>query len=180
VANPAFSESTRQEMVAAIRAHLEQSGSSGLTALHGRFPSVSQASFWRCVRAVKADRADAAAVVERVPVAEIPAPPVGLPGDAALDVGAELRACLDVARRVQKSAEKEDGTPRDANLMLRASEHRRRVVETGFHLAKEWADVRRIEGFLAAVVRALEKRDKTLAAEVIADVRRLQREWFPT
>jgi hypothetical protein len=180
VAAQAFSEATRQAMVSAIREHLDQHGSYGLTAVHERFPAVSASSFWRAVRSVKAGRADAEAVVDGIPAARLPDAPVGsLPGDAALDVGAELRACLDVARRVQKSAEKEDGTPRDANLMLRASEHRRRVIETGFHLAREWADVRRIESFMAAVMRGLESRDRTLAEEVIREMRRLRETWFP-
>src|SRR5580704_6833370 len=57
----------REEVFAAVKAHLARGGRPSWKIVRAQFPNVSQATFWRCVRSAKAARSGAGSATASSP-----------------------------------------------------------------------------------------------------------------
>jgi hypothetical protein len=102
--------------------------------------------------------------------------------ESIVDVGAgpvidELKKCLNVAWDLMAHARKEDGRPKNAKLLLQASEHLRRVTETMIRLQEAMNQVVQVESFQQAVFDVLREESPPLVERVLKRLRYLNEQW---
>ena len=85
-----------------------------------------------------------------------------------------LENCMKAARDAMAHSRHPDGSVRLAKSLLAGSEHMRRIVETAARVHATVVDSQKVENYFRALLRALEHRDKSLAAEVLADLEGVQ------
>ncbi len=133
--------------------------------------------------------ADAEARAARVPepaveaahevVAIIPAVPRV---ETMISIGAgpvidELGKCIKAAHDLMAHARHGDGKPKNAKLLLSASEHLRRSTETMIRLQEMMASVIQVEAFHRAVFDVLREQDPKLVEGVLRRLRQLNEQW---
>lgn len=129
----------------------------------------------RDVKAAAEERAKAPDPPRAVVEAAAPKlPAVVTVGDVASSGGVipvieRLTACLETAEQVMAYARNADGTVRSAKILLAASEHMRRSLDTAAKLQQAMHSTARVEEFHGAVLELLEgvARDFPQAAEAI-------------
>jgi len=172
---------------AAIREHIAQVGAGGWDPLRREFADVPQATFWRWVRAAKAET-----LLHRVQ-----ALPLGAAQDAvvdetfaqdhrdlvnglrdpprlrdlcaaAIDPQAVLAACLKNANEVVDHARASDGKIRSPKLMLAASKLMADVLRTAAAVSSVLLDERRVRDFYRAFMEEIKAESPELAARILA------------
>ncbi len=88
-----------------------------------------------------------------------------------------LRECVSIAHQVMDHAKQIDGKPRNPKMLLAASEHLRRCVETIQRLHEGIYAVQRIEEFNRQVIVEVRKESPMCAERILAALERLCREY---
>ncbi|MBV9250327.1 MAG: hypothetical protein JO227_13915 [Acetobacteraceae bacterium] len=200
-----LAEPSREEVEAAVVAEAERIGPDGFdkAAVVKKFlgRGVSRATLYRWVDAVLATGKPGAAVVQKVKAAakERAARTSDPAEDAAAEAVEKLPAvvkveditgthgpipvieklgqCVRIAEKLIKHAETPEGGVRNAKLLLTASEHLRRTLETTVRLHEAIMDTVQVERFHEAVFNVLRRKDPMLVEEVLAELRALNAQW---
>jgi hypothetical protein len=142
--------------------------------------------FSKRIRAAEAEKAKAEAKAAGLPE---PPPPPPEPmravmtidrahaSGAAIPIIEKLMGCIRSAEKVIAHAEHEDGKVKAPRLLLTASEHLRRTLETAVRLQEAMADLNHIEQFHAAILSALRDVDPDLERRAIARLREVHSQW---
>ena len=183
----AISQTRKAACQAAIKDHLKHAGSREWSTVRDAFGDVSTASFWRWVRAAKAET-----LLHRVQ-----ALPLGAAQDAvidetfaqdhrnlvnglrepprlrdlcaaAIDPQAVLEACLKNANEVVDHARASDGKIRSPKLMLAASKLMADVLRTAAAVSSVLLDERRVRDFYRAFMEEIKAESPELAARILA------------
>ena len=201
---PTETESLRDEIEAAVIAEVERVGPDALNkaALFSQFKArgASRASIYRWIDApLKSGKAamrltaqirkDAAARAAAVPDPALDAAreaaqiiPVPAMSDIAGYGGtvafiAKLRQIMQTADSVAKHATHDDGKPRNAKLLLQATETLRRAMETGLKLHQAMREISEVDRFLAAIIEVLRQESPIVAERVVKRLNQLAAEW---
>jgi len=199
----AVSNETRSEVQDRISRLLEQYGKDyNFTLLLAEYPDVAKPTFYRWVNKIhssgvpgqnairkarkrvkhKTKKEDIKTVHQQAALAvveQLPTPPtVHETHGMSLDqVAVELNRCIDNANKVVEYAKREDGQVRNAKLLLTASEHLRRTIETSARLMEMLWDIKRTEQFHQAIFRRLKERDPAFVELILNDLKQLNIDW---
>ncbi len=99
--------------------------------------------------------------------------PRDLAGNTTVSVIGHLHNCMETAEQVMAHARTDEGEVRDARLLLSASEHLRRSVETVAKLYQAIKHVQKLDAFHEAVVAEIADESPELAERVLARIARL-------
>lgn len=172
----------------AIRDHLEHAGSREWNAVRDAFADVPHATFWRMVRAVKAEalvrkvQALPAGSAQDVAIDEAFAedyrdlarglrePPRlrDLYGQAAIDPQAVLAACLANANDVVTHARGADGKVRAPKLLIQASKLMADTLRTAAAVSAVLWEERRVRDFYKAMMEEIAAESPEVAARIAA------------
>lgn len=165
---------------AAIHAHIAQVGAGGWDPLRHEFEDVSPATFWRLVKAGKAQAlaGKAKSINARTDplagdglhtaAASLPAvPSIGDLCAAAIDPQAVLAACLKNAAEVVEHSKAADGKIRSPKLLLQASKAMTEVLRTAAQVSSTLLDERQARSFYRAITEALEAESPQLKSRVL-------------
>ena len=199
----AVGNDTRDEVQARIAKLLEQYGKDyNFTLLLAEYPDVPKPTFYRWINKIhssgvpgqnamrkarkrvkrKAKKDNIQAVHQQVAVEVIehlPATPTvqETHGMSLEQVALELNRCIENANKVVEYAKREDGKVRNAKLLLTASEHLRRTIETSARLMEMLWDIKRTEQFHQAIFRRLKERDPAFVELILSDLKQLNIDW---
>ena len=118
------------------------------------------------------DAARAAAGV--LPVAVSLADVTGLRGRSVID---QLQDCLKAAQDVMKASRAQDGGVRNSKMLLVASEHLRRSLETSVKLYEAMQSVSQIDKLHEAIIAEISQVDPALAERVFRRLAVLSSQW---
>ena len=96
---------------------------------------------------------------------------------AGLGVIQHLRQCVRVADQVITFARNADGSVRNSKLLLTASEHLRRNLETAAKITDQMLRAERVERFHTAIIEEISKESAVLAERVAMRLARLSAQW---
>lgn len=123
---------------------------------------------------------DPAADAAREVVEEV-LPPIPKPTDfggaGVVPMVDRLSACIKVAEELMAHARTEDGKPRNAKLLLNASDHLRRSVETVVRLQEAMMQVMHVERFHEAVFQVLREEKPELVERVLLRLRQINAQY---
>ncbi len=94
----------------------------------------------------------------------------------------QLRECTEAARAVMKHARNQDGSVRMGKLLLAASEHLRRNLETAVRLHESIYESAKTEEFHRRIIESIEKvarRHPVVAEEMLLELHRLAASFLP-
>lgn len=132
--------------------------------------------------AERAERSDApAADVAREVATKLPAVVrvEDIAGTGTIPIISHLQECLQAARDVMRYARAEDGRVRNAKLLVSASEHLRRSLETSVRLYEAMRSVNQVDAFHAAIIEEIGKVSPDLAEVVLNRLSLLSTQWAP-
>lgn len=92
----------------------------------------------------------------------------------------KLRIIVANAEKVIAHATKDDGTPRNAKLLMMANDNLRRAMETGLKLHQAMREISAVDRFLAAIIDALRQESPELAERIVHRLNQLAAEWGAT
>lgn len=119
--------------------------------------------------------ADAAReVVERLPVRVSPG---DMMGGSAIPVVERLRQCLAVAEDLMRHSRDPEGRIRNAGLLLRASEHLRRSLETATRIAETMRQVDQVDKLHDIILQEIGKLSPECAEAIVIRVAQIAGEW---
>ena len=125
--------------------------------------------------------ADPAADAAREAIAKLPAVVrvEDIASTGTIPVIERLNECIRAADRVIKYSQGLDGGVRNAKLMLSASEHLRRSLETSVRLYEAMRSVNQVDAFHGAVIEEIGKESPELAERVLRRLSILSTQWAP-
>lgn len=194
----------RPEVEAAVLAELERVGPEAFNkaALVARFEGrgASRATLYRWVdgplksgaagqhlaRKVKAaanQRAartdDPAADAAREAVAKLPVPVRvdDIASSGTLPVIEKLNECIRTAEQVMAYARTDEGKVRNAKMLLAASEHLRRALDTATRLYEAMREVNQVDRFHAAIMEAIAQESPEAAERLVTRLSQLATQW---
>lgn len=137
------------------------------------------------VREAAAERAartpDPAAEVAAEVAAKLPAPVRvdEVVGTGPIPVIDHLRKCTKAADDVIAYARTTEGRVRNAKLLLTASEHMRRTIETAARLYEAMRSVNQVDAFHAAIIEEIARESPEVAGRILERVAVLSNQWMP-
>jgi hypothetical protein len=93
--------------------------------------------------------------------------PAAVPVPTGIAVLSRLEDCIRAAQQVMDYARKDDGSVRNAKLLIAASEHLRRNLDTAVKLRESMRQDRDLDAFLEDVVREIQKEAPELAQRLL-------------
>jgi hypothetical protein len=96
---------------------------------------------------------------------------------SALAVVEKLQECVRVAESLMKHARMPDGAIRNSGLLLKASEHLRRTLETAARLQEAMMQVSQVERFHSLIIAEVAKESPEAAERILAAVGGLADSW---
>lgn len=139
---------------------------------------VKQAAAERAVRSANPS-ADAAQVAISAMPAVVHVNDIAASGGT-LAVVEQIQACVKAALQVMEYARHEDGKVRVPKILLAASEHLRRSLETAARLQEAMFEMADIERFHAAIFEELRRESPELAERIVLRLQQLQTAWEPS
>jgi CheY-like chemotaxis protein len=103
---------------------------------------------------------------------------VALAGGTIGTIG-RIKQCIAAAEAVMATAHNSDGSVRSAKLLLAASDHLRRAVETAWRLQQACARVAELERFHRAILDVLTDASPEIAEAVVRRLAQLSEQWEP-
>lgn len=88
-----------------------------------------------------------------------------------------LQKCIQIAEKVISHAETPEGAVRNARLLLQASEHLRRTIDSCVRLQEAVMEVSQVERFHQAIFDMLREESPTFAEKVLIQLRQLNVQW---
>ena len=186
---------------AAVAEHLAESGGADWKALQARFPGVPHTTFWRCVRAVRAEAPDAeklAAARDKIAeryaaepeagrreavAANLPATPSpnfiakgGVKGTRSIDLLGRLHELFADADLLRGCALAKDGAVRNPMIFAQSIALRERLVSSALKTLEAVYDLRYAEQFFMAVTDEVAAESPTTAGRIIARLKVLNAE----
>jgi hypothetical protein len=103
---------------------------------------------------------------------EVLAPTAPAGSDTTIRATAELADCLAIARQLVDHARDENGRPRNVRLLLAASEHRRRVIETAARVQATLLEHGKLDEWNSALFAEIQKSDPESHRRICEAMRR--------
>jgi hypothetical protein len=135
---------------------------------------VKKAAARRAKRAADPSADAAREVADKLPV---PVRVEDVAGTGALGIIERLQHVLTAAEDVMKHARTEDGKVRNARLLVGASEHLRRSLETAMKLHDAMIAVQKIDAFNGAVIAAIREETPEVAERLVRRLSQLSVRW---
>jgi hypothetical protein len=89
----------------------------------------------------------------------------------------KLQTCMGIADELMAHARTAEGKPRNVKLLLAASEHLRRTIDTTIRLQEAVNEVSQVEAFQRAVFDVLREEDPGMVERVLKRLRQLNEQW---
>jgi hypothetical protein len=129
----------------------------------------------RTPEAVAMAEAAASAAIDKLPMVVTVDDIAG--GGGTIPVIEQLNECIAAARQVMAHSRTDSGLVRNARMLLAASEHLRRSLDTSARLHEQMMAVMQVERFHEAVFNVLRRQSPDLVKQVLGELRRLNADW---
>lgn len=95
----------------------------------------------------------------------------------AIPIIARLNECVETAQNLMTHARTEDGRIRNAKLLIAASEHLRRCLDTAARIADQMRAVNQVDRFHAAIIEEVSRESPECAERIQRRLSTLAAEW---